>query len=53
MHFWTMLGVGVLAVGALILAVDLRSSRKQRERLANREPDNWRREDPKPPAPHW
>ena len=64
MFFWTMFGVGVLGVGALILAVDLRSSRKLRERLANGEPDNRRRDvtrdpnyneallraNPKPPA---
>ena len=39
MFFWTMFGVGLLGLGALILAVDLWLSRRLRKRLANR-PNN-------------
>ena len=39
MFFWTMFGVGLLGLGALILAVDLWLSRRLRERLANGGPN--------------
>ena len=44
MPFWTMFGVGVLGLGALILAVDLWLSRRQRKLLARGGPDDPGRE---------
>ena len=39
MLFWTISGGGLLALGAVIVAFDLRSSRKLRDRLPNRGAD--------------